>query len=371
MDETGGGQGTGGAPDSPPVVATLVAALRNEELGAAFAPGTEDLRAAVAQRLVAAIPAIQAYVAERTARLDAELPEELRQALQADQDASVEAGTRLLARWVATGEAADHDAYQQVAFVGRRMAAIGGGFERVLRGTLATLDAFVAVLVDACRAEGASEAVVRGLRTGALVGNAQAALQSVRLFDDRARTLAEALQREQARLADLASMDPVTGSQNRRGLYGYLERLGHGSVGDAEQRTFALFFVDLDHFKQLNDRFGHRVGDAVLRVSAERLRAIARPTDCVARFGGDELVVAMADLPPGPTVAGEVAERIVNALRSPIQVGGTQVQVTASVGVAVGQGNLDKPDALLSAADDAMYEAKRAGRNRWRLVACS
>jgi diguanylate cyclase (GGDEF)-like protein len=368
MAETGGGQGTGGAPGSPPVVATLVGALRSEELGAAFAPGTEDLRAAVARRLVAAIPAIQAYVVERTARLDADLPEDLRQALLADQDASVEAGTRLLARWVATGEAADHRAYQQVAFVGRRMAAVGGGFERVLRGTLATLDAFVAVLVDACRAEGASETVVRGLRTGALVGNAQAALQSVRLFDDRARTLAEALRRERARLVDLASVDPVTGSQNRRGLYGYLERLGRGSASDAEQRTFALFFVDLDHFKQLNDRHGHRVGDAVLRVSAERLRAIARPTDCVARFGGDELVVAMADLPPGSAVVEEVAERIVSALRSPVQVGSTQVQVTASVGVAMGQGLLEKPDPLLSAADDAMYAAKRAGRDRWQLV---
>jgi len=367
MDQTGGGGGAGSASPAMPTVSSLVQALRLEEMGAAFAPGTEQLRAVVADRLIEAIPAIQCYVTERTARLDADLPEDLRLSLQADQDRSVERGVELLARWVRSGRAADHEEYHQVAFVGRRMAAAGGGFERVLRGTLASLDAMVAVLAEACRAQGAPDPVLRGLRTGALVGNAQAALRSVRLFDERSRSLAEALRRERSRFAELASVDPVTGVRNRRGFYEYLERRAERTDQRGE-RWRALFFVDLDHFKQLNDGYGHRVGDAVLKVSAERLRAIARSRDCVARFGGDELVVFMDDLPGDPRVLTEVAERIVATLRAPIQVGRKRVAVTASVGAAICRKPLVDIDWLVTTADDAMYEAKRRGRDRWHLV---
>lgn len=126
--------------------------------------------------------------------------------------------------------------------------------------------------------------------------------------------------------------------------------------------TFALLLLDIDNFKSVNDTYGHQVGDEVLRNLAERLVATSRDFDLVARYGGEEFVV----LAPGcdEHAALELAER----LRAEIQSTPLIVPVTISVGATVGPAHATNADALLNLADDALYAAKRAGRNRVRLA---
>jgi diguanylate cyclase len=130
----------------------------------------------------------------------------------------------------------------------------------------------------------------------------------------------------------------------------------------------ALAILDIDHFKQINDRFGHLIGDQVLSVAAEAIRSQLRPYDLAGRFGGDEMVLLF----PGTT--GRQAERIVDrvcrAMSSAalaIDMGG----ITVSAGISELAGGITGLDGLLAAADAALYEAKRAGRNRIRNTGCS
>ncbi|MGN6503049.1 MAG: diguanylate cyclase domain-containing protein [Pseudolysinimonas sp.] len=163
----------------------------------------------------------------------------------------------------------------------------------------------------------------------------------------------DALDRRQQRgLAELAMRDALTGLHNRRHL---ADVLGSRS---ADRR--ALLYVDLDGFKGINDTLGHDVGDAVLIEVARRLGTVARSTDTVARIGGDEFVILGDDL--DMRGARLLAERVIAAVGEPIAAGAADVVVTASCGVhlfgAAGAA------AALEVADGAMYEAKRAGRNR-------
>ncbi len=165
--------------------------------------------------------------------------------------------------------------------------------------------------------------------------------------------------RLEAELQHQALHDPLTGLGNRILLQRQLEaavahqdRFGHVSV----------MLVDLDGFKIVNDSHGHATGDEVLRVVAARLRGLTRPTDTIARTGGDEFVL----LCPGTDEAAAVriGQRIVDAIRAPLSVGEVTVQLGVSVGVAHQDGELCDADALLIEADRAMYVAKRAGRGR-------
>jgi diguanylate cyclase (GGDEF)-like protein len=127
--------------------------------------------------------------------------------------------------------------------------------------------------------------------------------------------------------------------------------------------SFALLMVDLDHFKKLNDTFGHPAGDAALKHAALTLRESIRKNDLVARYGGEEFTVILdgADL----VKAGELAERVRTALaKGQIVFEGARLAVTASIGLAVWPGDGREAAALLAAADRALYAAKQAGRNR-------
>jgi diguanylate cyclase (GGDEF)-like protein len=189
-------------------------------------------------------------------------------------------------------------------------------------------------------------------------------LQALRLFADQASAALDAA-RELEATAHRADHDPLTGLANRATL---AERLRH-----ALQRvkrsgtTVAVLFIDLDNFKHANDTLGHSAGDELLRVSAARIDEDLRPGDTVARFGGDEFVAICEDL-SGPEEAMDVAERLRALLAEPIPLAAGVAQVTASIGVALP----DRPDrsaeALLQAADRAMYEAKAAGRDAARLA---
>lgn len=167
---------------------------------------------------------------------------------------------------------------------------------------------------------------------------------------------------------ELAIVDPLTKLHNRRYLHTQLQSLlaDDGARGAA----VSLLVLDLDHFKSINDQHGHDVGDEVLRECADRLRQAVRGMDIVARFGGEEFVVAMPDTEP--FAAQRVAERIRQSIdtRPFVVAGGAKtIRVTASIGVATAAPNLRSGDSLFKSADKAMYEAKKAGRNCVRIAA--
>jgi diguanylate cyclase (GGDEF)-like protein len=165
-------------------------------------------------------------------------------------------------------------------------------------------------------------------------------------------------------LAALARVDALTGLPNRHALN---ERL-HEALARAERSgdLLALMFLDVDRFKDINDRFGHGTGDRVLKEFGDRLRGSVRATDTVARLAGDEFVIVLEGLGTDvePTA---VAQKIVAQMNRPFEVDGQVLLVTTSIGVAFHRhGNLD-PAALLARADVALYAAKTAGRNTFQL----
>ncbi len=176
-----------------------------------------------------------------------------------------------------------------------------------------------------------------------------------RRVEQRTRELSES--RELYR--HMAHHDSLTGLPTRALLHEHLQ------VGLERSRRFkkgvALLMLDLDNFKQINDSFGHDCGDQVLRATAERLSAIIRKTDSVARMGGDEFIVLLNDL-VHPGQAELVAAKVVAALSRPVRIGKLDVAVSASVGVCTIAGGSVDADALLKRVDAAMYRAKASGR---------
>ncbi len=157
-----------------------------------------------------------------------------------------------------------------------------------------------------------------------------------------------------------AITDPLTGLLNRRALF---DRYGKGTM---EPATAVLVF-DLDHFKSINDTFGHASGDRVLKVFAAELSANCRAGDTAARLGGEEFALVLKESAPGR--AEKVAERIRKAFAGrEIYLEGESRRCTVSVGVAPGRSTPMELDTMLSAADKALYTAKRAGRNRIELA---
>jgi diguanylate cyclase (GGDEF)-like protein/PAS domain S-box-containing protein len=164
----------------------------------------------------------------------------------------------------------------------------------------------------------------------------------------------------QQRLAHQALHDPLTGLPNRDQL---MDHLSHTLARSARSGTSTVvMFCDLDHFKQVNDTYGHEAGDQLLIAVSERLRAVMRPGDSVGRLGGDEFVV-VAEAVSGAAVVQSLAERVRGALEDPIQVGDEMVKTGVSIGVAVADGD-DDARAVLREADAAMYRAKARGRGR-------
>jgi diguanylate cyclase (GGDEF)-like protein len=127
----------------------------------------------------------------------------------------------------------------------------------------------------------------------------------------------------------------------------------------------AVLFMDLDHFKVINDSLGHEVGDRLLRAFAPRLTDALRPSDTVARFGGDEFVVLCEDL-HGEADAVHLAERILECLRDPFEIASHELFTSATIGLALARSG-DRPDGLIRDADAAMYRAKARGRARYEL----
>ncbi len=158
-----------------------------------------------------------------------------------------------------------------------------------------------------------------------------------------------------------AEHDELTGLPTRASL---LQRLADALGPDPEDEV-AVLFCDLDGFKEVNDVHGHAVGDALLRLVAARLRGCLRAGDSAGRLGGDEFAAVLTGT-AGPADAQQVADRVVASFSEPFVVEGRSLRVTTSVGLALHAGPGGDPDALLRAADQAMYAAKRHGRNQVR-----
>jgi diguanylate cyclase (GGDEF)-like protein/PAS domain S-box-containing protein len=159
------------------------------------------------------------------------------------------------------------------------------------------------------------------------------------------------------RLAFEAAHDVMTGLSNRAT---FTERVTTALARGAG--PVAVLFVDLDHFKIVNDGLGHAAGDELLISVAQRLRTVIRPGDVVARFGGDEFVV-LCEQVTGHEGASQLAHRLMAALAEPLTIGGDEIFVTASVGIALSD-VVDTAESLLRQADAAMYQAKNDGRSR-------
>jgi diguanylate cyclase (GGDEF)-like protein len=160
--------------------------------------------------------------------------------------------------------------------------------------------------------------------------------------------------------------DALTGLPNRRLLVDRLEHaLAHTNRREA---PVGVLFCDLDRFKEINDVFGHAVGDSALQTVARRLEHELRDCDTVARTGGDEFVVILEDLADAGDAA-RVAERIRVALAEPVNVAEQELHVTCSIGVALSDDGHNHVEALISRADDAMYRAKEEGRDQIALIA--
>ena len=178
------------------------------------------------------------------------------------------------------------------------------------------------------------------------------------------RLLHEADRRHAKELESLALNDPLTGLANRRL---FAESLTMALVHARRSNSaVAVVYLDLDGFKKINDTLGHGAGDSLLKSVAARLQATVREEDTVARLGGDEFMLGLWHVADAED-AGEVAAKVIAALSRPYMIDGRSVAVTASAGVALFSIHGEDPDALMKSADRALYEAKRAGKNSYRI----
>jgi diguanylate cyclase (GGDEF)-like protein len=164
--------------------------------------------------------------------------------------------------------------------------------------------------------------------------------------------------RAQRQLTRLSVHDSLTGLPNRRFLGESFARML------AEQRKgpgrVAVLFIDLDGFKSVNDTYGHEVGDRLMQAVAERLQTAVKPEDAVVRYGGDEFVLVVTDVPTAP-IAERIAARVIKVIEMPFELGSDRIQISASIGVALAEANCEEPNDVVRDADAAMYQAKAHG----------
>jgi diguanylate cyclase (GGDEF)-like protein/PAS domain S-box-containing protein len=232
-----------------------------------------------------------------------------------------------------------------------------------LQDPLALLPADHIATIHGCVSSGAGargvEAAV-GPRVFSWTYHPHAALGAVHVFGEEVTER----KRVEDRLLHHATHDPLTGLPNR---HLFMERLGRALLRfQSTGGVFAVLFLDLDRFKVVNDSLGHHVGDELLQVIAERLRASVRHNDTVARFGGDEFAVLLEEL-VDLNEAGEIAGRLGQAVSAPVNLGGYEVFTSASIGIALSSSGQDRPEYLLRNADVAMYRAKGNGANRYEV----
>ena len=176
------------------------------------------------------------------------------------------------------------------------------------------------------------------------------------------------LQQREARYRELAHHDSLTGLPNRLALQSQMPQLFEtAAAGDSK---VAIIYIDLDHFKDINDSRGHRCGDQLLAATAERLRECVRPSDLVVRMGGDEFIVAAFDT-QSPEQIESLVERLGRSINAPLQYEGDSIESSASMGIAIFPDHGADIDVLMRHADIALYAAKANGRRTHQFFAPS
>jgi diguanylate cyclase (GGDEF)-like protein len=253
--------------------------------------------------------------------------------------------------------------------LGRRL--VGGGFMLYGLGQLHYTALFAVPLLRPLLAPGTYTALERYSGTTVLLASVDLLLQSMMglgmviwlLEEERSRAFQASEQ-----IAHLAYYDPLTQLANRNLFHEHL-RLAMARIGGTGLGV-AVFVLDLDRFKCINDSFGHRRGDELLRLVGDRLRGSLRPGDTIARLGGDEFAVLL------PAVAGErdmvrLGEKVLDSLRRPFNLDAHEIVSTASLGISRFPEDGADPEELLKKADVAMYQAKTLGRDGLQLYAAA
>lgn len=213
-----------------------------------------------------------------------------------------------------------------------------------------------------------SDQILSTLRRDAFISTGVLFLLALGIFSSgllrtvrRIRAREFSLQKQNDDLASVVNLDPLTKLPNRRMFEISLQRAV--VISEVDHTLVAVCFLDLDGFKSINDELGHKVGDVVLIKIAERLKSMLREYDTVLRLGGDEFVLILAGFKSQEEIK-TLLDRVIRAVNAPIQLDDVSRHVGASIGVAVCADKIYDANTLLSKADQAMYEAKREGRNR-------
>jgi diguanylate cyclase (GGDEF)-like protein/PAS domain S-box-containing protein len=247
---------------------------------------------------------------------------------------------------------------------------IGLPFTRVIdaESTAAATEAFSTMLTGSQRTVRLDVRLIRQDGTtrdaetfaSAVIDESGAPMYFVALVQD----VTEQRRRDQ-QIWHLAVHDALTELPNRAW---FLERLGQAVArGRREQSKLAVFFLDLDGFKEVNDTLGHESGDQLLFAAAGRMSRVLRPSDTLARYGGDEFTILCEDI-PGETEVAEISQRILGVLREPFRVAGGMARVNASIGVALAEAGTHAPPTLMEVADAAMYASKTSGGGTFRIT---
>jgi diguanylate cyclase (GGDEF)-like protein/PAS domain S-box-containing protein len=247
--------------------------------------------------------------------------------------------------------------FRRDELIGRHMGSlfVRGDESTELRQMLANTGSLNSVEVELRRADGTPLWVLENL---VLVGDSMTGVVHATVVDISDRKRAE----EQIEFH--AYHDVLTQLPNRKL---FTDRLRHALThAKRSGKTVAVMFIDLDHFKSINDTLGHTAGDELLLEMAQRLRNCVREDDTVARLGGDEFTIILSDL-RHPEDALAVAQKILDTVQKPVAIGATPVSTSASIGIALYPDDGGDAEALLRNADSAMYRAKEAGRNTYQL----
>lgn len=241
-----------------------------------------------------------------------------------------------------------------------RAEAPAADFDKRLEEIVDTIEEFAALRFGARAPIGSDGDIVDAVAAGVnfLGEELEASFSEIeRRVADRTEELSIAMKESGRR----ALQDQLTGLPNRVLFWEHLSL--RVKLARRRKTKFAVVFLDVDDFKAINDALGHAAGDRLLKDLAKRLRSALRAGDIAARVGGDEFLILFDEVASTEAVV-VVAERLNQALRVPYEVGAERRVVTASIGVAVGPDGLHTADAVVAAADSAMYEAKRRGGGR-------
>lgn len=289
-----------------------------------------------------------------------------------DDDGSITAVNDTFAAW--TG-------YDRPSLLGRKLQALMPAGDQILYAThcipqLGITGGVSEIAVEIIGADGHRRAALLSAARSPASGPGPATVRVIifsahqrRRYENELVSALRVAEESEARRAQaerelqrLALHDALTGLPNRAGLK---TRLAKEDPERPDLGTLAALFIDLDHFKAVNDSLGHAAGDDLLVSVAQRLRLAARDTSIVARLSGDEFIVV--DAFASPQEATSLAIRLLDVLKAPMQIEGLEIVTSASIGVAIADDGRGTIDDLIRRADIAMYRAKALGRSRWEL----